>query len=54
MCGIVGYIGKQPVKDKTYIEKRLESALEALQRQTDRIRSFFQLPETQDAAEWCG
>lgn len=43
-------IGKQPLKNKTDLKKRLESALRSLQRQTDRIRSFFQLPETQYAA----
>jgi transposase len=40
-------LGKQPVKNKTDLKKRLEAALNSLQHQTDRIRSFFQLPETQ-------
>lgn len=44
------HIGKQPVKNKTDLKKRLESALKSLQCQADRVRSFFQLPETQYAA----
>lgn len=44
-------LGKQPIKNKTDLKKRLESALKSLQQQTDRIRSFFQLPDTQYAAE---
>lgn len=44
-------IGKQPVKNKTDLKKRLESALKSLQRRTERVRSFFQLPETRYAAE---
>jgi transposase len=44
-------LGKQPVKNKTDLRARLESALKSLQQQADRVRSFFQLPETQYAAE---
>jgi len=46
------HIGKQPVTAKMEIKKRLESALKSLQRQTDRLRSFFQLPETQYATSY--
>ena len=49
----VNQIGKQPVKDKPDLKKRLYSALTSLQRQTQRIRSFFQLPDTQYAAASC-
>ncbi|WP_041355173.1 transposase [Nitrosococcus halophilus] len=45
------HLGKQPVKNKTDLKKRLEAALNSLQRQTERICSFFQLPEAQYAAE---
>ena len=44
-------LGKQPVKNKSDLKQRLQSALKSLQQQTDRVRSFFQLPETQYAAE---
>lgn len=44
-------LGKQPVKNKTDLRERLESALKSLQQEADRVRSFFQLPETQYAAE---
>lgn len=43
-------LGKQPIKNKTDLRKRLESALKALQQQTHRIRAFFGTPETQYAA----
>src|SRR6184192_1160775 len=39
-------IGKQPIKNKRDLKKRLYSALRSLQRQSERIRSFFQLPDT--------
>jgi transposase len=39
-------LGKQPVKNQSDLNKRLHSALKSLQQQTDRIRSFFQLPDT--------
>ena len=44
------YIGKQPVKDKPDLKKRLHSALRSLQHRTNRILSFFQLPDTQYAS----
>lgn len=43
-------IGKQPVKNKKDLKKRLYSALRSLQKNTGRILSFFQLPDTQYAA----
>lgn len=43
-------IGKQPVKNKIDLKKRLRSALKSLQLKAERIRSYFQLPETQYAA----
>ena len=48
-------IGKQPVKDKKDLKKRLYSALGSLQKNTQRILSFFQLPDTRYAmkAEPC-
>jgi transposase len=39
-------IGKQPVKGKKDLGKRLFSALKSLQNCTKRIRSFFELPDT--------
>ena len=39
-------IGKQPIKNKRDLKKRLYSALHSLQRHSERIRSFFQLPDT--------
>ena len=39
-------IGKQPIKNKRDLKQRLYSALRSLQRQSERIRSFFQLPDT--------
>lgn len=43
-------IGKQPVKNKKDLKKRLYSALRSLQKNTGRILSFFQLPDTRYAA----
>lgn len=43
-------IGKQPVKNKQDLKRRIYSAFAALQRCKQRIQSFFQLPETQYAA----
>jgi transposase len=43
-------IGKQPVKNKKDLKKRLYSTLGSLQKRTGRILSFFQLPDTQYAA----
>ncbi len=42
--------GKQPIKNKPDLKRRLQSALRSLQRRTQRIISFFHLPETQYAA----
>ena len=49
----VNQIGKQPVKDKLDLKRRLYSALASLQRQTRRIHSFFQLPNTKYAGDLC-
>jgi transposase len=45
----INRIGKQPVKDKKDLKKRLYSALGSLQKNTKRILSFFQLPDTRYA-----
>lgn len=45
------HIGRQPVKNKSDLKKRLHSDLKSLQHRTNRIISFFQLPETQYAAK---
>jgi transposase len=45
----VNRIGKQPIKTKTDLLKRLYSALASLQKNTQRILSFFQLPDTRYA-----
>lgn len=42
-------IGKQPVKDKKDLRKRLYSALGSLQKNAKRVISFFQLPDTKYA-----
>src|SRR5215210_2560389 len=39
-------LGKQPIKNKRDLKQRLYSALRSLQQQSERIRSFFQLPDT--------
>jgi transposase len=44
-------IGKQPVKDKKDLKKRLFSALGSLQKNTKRILSFFQLADTKYACQ---
>lgn len=44
-------IGKQPVKDKDDLKRRLHSVLRSLQKNTKRILSFFQLPDTKYAAQ---
>ena len=44
-------IGKQPVKDKKDLKKRLRSALASLQKNTKRVISFFKLPSTKYAAQ---
>ena len=43
-------LGRQPILNKADLKKRLRAALQALQHKTERIRSFFQLPNTQYAA----
>jgi transposase len=43
-------VGKQPIKSKPDLKKRLHSALKSLQQKADKIRSFFQLPDTDYAA----
>lgn len=49
----VNRIGKQPVKGKKDLKKRLLSALGSLQKNAKRIISFFNLPDTEYAA-MCG
>jgi transposase len=43
-------LGKQPIKNKLDLKKRLRSALKSLQQKAKKIRSFFQLPDTRYAA----
>lgn len=43
-------IGRQPVKNKADLKERLYSALSDLQRKTERVRSFFKLPDTKYAS----
>lgn len=43
-------IGKQPVKNKADLKVRLTSALDSLKQNTQRVISFFHLPDTQYAA----
>lgn len=43
-------LGKQPIKNKIDLKKRVRSALKSLQRKAKKIQSFFQLPDTQYAA----
>lgn len=43
-------LGRQPIKNKRDLKRRLQSSLRSLQRRTQRIISFFHLPETQYAA----
>ena len=43
-------IGKQPIKNKRDLKQRLYSRLASLQKNTDRILSFFKLPNTVYAA----
>ncbi len=42
-------LGKQPIKNKPDLKKRLSAALKSLQHRTRRIISFFELPDTQYA-----
>jgi len=44
-------IGKQPIKDKVDLKKRLHTALASLQKKYKRIISFFQLPDTKYAVQ---
>jgi transposase len=43
-------IGRQPVKNKADLKKKLNSALRSLQHNVSRVKSFFQLPETKYAS----
>jgi len=43
-------LGRQTIKNKKELKKRLHSALKSLQKRTDRIISFFHLPKTQYAS----
>jgi len=43
-------IGRQPVKNKADLKRRLHTALKSLQHNAKRIMSFFHLPDTQYAA----
>lgn len=43
-------LGKQPIKSKSDLKKRLRSALKSLQHKTEKIRLFFKLPTTKYAA----
>jgi len=43
-------IGRQPIKNKLDLKRRLDAAFRALQAFPKRVRSFFQLPNTQYAA----
>jgi transposase len=44
-------IGKQPVKDKEDLKKRLFFVLSSLQKNTKKVISFFQLPDTRYASQ---
>ena len=43
-------LGKQPIKNKADLEKRIRSILKSLQHKAENVRSFFQLPDTKYAA----
>jgi len=43
-------LGRQPILNKPDLKKRLRAALKSLQHKSERIRSFFQLPDTKYAA----
>jgi transposase len=45
-------IGKQPLANKMDLKRRLYSALRSVQKNTERISSFFQLPATQYASAY--
>jgi hypothetical protein len=44
-------IGKQPIKDKIDLKKRLRSALAFLQKNARKVASFFELTDTQYASQ---
>ena len=46
----INRIGKQPVKSKKDLKRRLYSALSSLQKNTKKILSFFSLPDTKYAS----
>lgn len=41
---------KQPIKNKSDLKRRIDSALNLLKEKTEKVRSFFQLPDTKYAA----
>ena len=43
-------LGKQPIKNKTDLKQRIHSILKSLQLKAEKVRSFFQLPDTKYAA----
>lgn len=43
-------LGRQPIKSKPDLNRRISSALQFLQQQAEKVRSFFQLPDTRYAA----
>jgi transposase len=43
-------LGKQPIRSKLDLNRRIHSSLKFLQEQMAKVRSFFQLPDTQYAA----
>ena len=43
-------LGKQSIKNKLDLHKRIHRAFTSLQRQVNKIRAFFQLPDTRYAA----
>jgi len=43
-------LGKQPIKNKADLKKRIRSILKALQHKAKKVQSFFQLPNTKYAA----
>ena len=44
-------LGRQVIKNKRDLKQRVQSAMRSLQKRTQRVLSFFQLPETHYAAE---
>jgi transposase len=41
---------KQPIKNKSDLKRRIDGALNFLKEKTEKVRSFFQLPDTKYAA----